>query len=579
MKLTSYPHLIAEWHIEKNHDTQPSEVPHKSNKIFWWKCQKNTDHEWKTSVANRVQGRGCPYCSGNKVDHTNNLNAIYPELASEWHPEKNGAVSPSDVFCRSTKKVWWKCSKGIDHEWESSPRQRAKNSSCKFCDGFYLSYTNSLEKTFPDIAQQWHIEKNGDLKAEQFTYRSNQNVWWKCSNGEDHEWLTSIAKRVKNPNCPFCTGYKVSKTNSLLHCFPEIAKEWDFNKNFHLKPADVTYGSSLMVHWKCSRDPSHQWKARINSRTSPSQNNGCRWCSARQKSAPELRLLAELKALFEQVEYRPRIGGKELDLFLPEISIGIEYDGWYFHKNKQQIDSEKNEYFKSIGIKIFRLRRAPLEPISDSDSIVYQDELTKLDLDRILSKISENSGMFLKHKIAAYLKKKSFINPELFNQLLAEFPRPPSKMSLANLHPNIANEWDHEKNRPLTPLDFTPGSDKRVSWKCTKFPEHTWEASISHRTNAKRPSGCPHCNGRGPHRKLTRENSYMLLYPDAAKEWHPERNVGMEVEKVTSGSGKKAHWVCSCCNREWKSVIRKHKTPGCSKKCKHILKKKNAVYF
>ena len=39
----------------------------------------------------------------------------YPELASEWHPTKNGGLIPEDVLLGSNKKVWWICSEG--HEW------------------------------------------------------------------------------------------------------------------------------------------------------------------------------------------------------------------------------------------------------------------------------------------------------------------------------------------------------------------------------------------------------------------------------------------------------------------------------
>jgi hypothetical protein len=44
----------------------------------------------------------------------------YPNLANEWHPTKNGELSPYDVTNGSNKKVWWKCAKGNDHEWEGN---------------------------------------------------------------------------------------------------------------------------------------------------------------------------------------------------------------------------------------------------------------------------------------------------------------------------------------------------------------------------------------------------------------------------------------------------------------------------
>ena len=39
------------------------------------------------------------------------------ELAKEWHPTKNGSLTPADLTLGSNKRVWWICSKG--HEWQA----------------------------------------------------------------------------------------------------------------------------------------------------------------------------------------------------------------------------------------------------------------------------------------------------------------------------------------------------------------------------------------------------------------------------------------------------------------------------
>lgn len=45
--------------------------------------------------------------------------ATYRKLVKEWHPTKNGDLKPSDFTAGSGQKVWWKCPKGDDHEWEA----------------------------------------------------------------------------------------------------------------------------------------------------------------------------------------------------------------------------------------------------------------------------------------------------------------------------------------------------------------------------------------------------------------------------------------------------------------------------
>ena len=61
--LSEYPNLIKEFHPTKNCDLKPENLTIKSEKKVWWKCPKGDDHEWKTSVTNRIKGFGCPYCS------------------------------------------------------------------------------------------------------------------------------------------------------------------------------------------------------------------------------------------------------------------------------------------------------------------------------------------------------------------------------------------------------------------------------------------------------------------------------------------------------------------------------------
>jgi hypothetical protein len=37
-----------------------------------------------------------------------------PELAKEWHPTRNGDLTPDQVTPGSSRKVWWRCSLGYE---------------------------------------------------------------------------------------------------------------------------------------------------------------------------------------------------------------------------------------------------------------------------------------------------------------------------------------------------------------------------------------------------------------------------------------------------------------------------------
>ena len=44
----------------------------------------------------------------------------YPHLVKEWHPTKNGELTPNDFTYGSNKKVWWRCP--IGHSYYSRQR-------------------------------------------------------------------------------------------------------------------------------------------------------------------------------------------------------------------------------------------------------------------------------------------------------------------------------------------------------------------------------------------------------------------------------------------------------------------------
>ena len=125
----THPKIAAEWHPTKN-DLGPSEVTKGSGKKVWWLCEKG--HEWEATVADRTSGYGCPYCSGRRVSDANNLAVLFPEIAKEWHPDKND-LGPSEVTKSSGKKVWWLCEKG--HEWEAIVNNRTRGRGCSYCSG------------------------------------------------------------------------------------------------------------------------------------------------------------------------------------------------------------------------------------------------------------------------------------------------------------------------------------------------------------------------------------------------------------------------------------------------------------
>lgn len=133
--------LSKEWHLTKNGKLTPKDVTPNSHIKVWWIC--NSGHEWKATIKNRNNGKGCPFCSGKAVCNDNCLATLNTELAKEWHPTKNGTLTSKDVTAKSNKKVWWICARG--HEWEARicHRNKINGSNCPYCRNPKIQKSNS----------------------------------------------------------------------------------------------------------------------------------------------------------------------------------------------------------------------------------------------------------------------------------------------------------------------------------------------------------------------------------------------------------------------------------------------------
>ena len=208
----------------------------------------------------------------------------FAHLVSQWH--SRNSLLPYEVSRGSHLKAWWKCKAGRDHEWRADVSNRVAGAGCPFCTNRRVSVTNSLATCHPNIAAQWHPTKNGTLGPADVLRSSGIRVWWQCPKAPDHVWHVSVHARTQGRDrlCPFCTGNKVSRTNSLAAREPDLAREWAHRLNGRLTPADVTAGSNRVVWWRCSRQTDHLWKAQISNRSL--SRSGCPFCAKRAVPVP-----------------------------------------------------------------------------------------------------------------------------------------------------------------------------------------------------------------------------------------------------------------------------------------------------
>lgn len=260
-----YPALAKEWHPHKNGARTPETVLAASAKKAWWRCPKK--HEWSAVIASRSRnGRGCPFCAGQRLTRKKSLAARFPKLARQWHPTRNGRLTPFDLMSGTARQVWWKCAKGPDHEWQASANHRTKPLpvGCPFCAGRRASVTNSLAIQHPELAAEWHPRKNKPLRPDQVTSGTSRKVWWRCR--QRHEWLAMVDNRARGRGCPFCSGNRVDEKRLLINTHPEFAAQWHPTRN-QTSLERIAFDSYKAVWWRCRKNRSHVWRATVYQRT------------------------------------------------------------------------------------------------------------------------------------------------------------------------------------------------------------------------------------------------------------------------------------------------------------------------
>lgn len=268
---TTHPEIGLEWHPTKNGDLSPSEVSPGSHAMVWW--IDHFGHEWESSINKRTQGRNCPICSGHKVVvGVNDLAFLRPDIAKEWHPTLNGALSPASITISSGLLVWWLGECG--HEYKSRLASKTLGVGCPYCSGTKLLLGfNDLQSRHPSLAAEWHPTKNGDLIPSSVHGGQPRFYWWLGECG--HEWRQLLTSRTSGRGCPYCVGKKILLGfNDLETTHPEICLEWHPTKNGALTPQQVSIGSSKGVWWLA--DCGHEWRTSIPIRL---RGSGCPTCS------------------------------------------------------------------------------------------------------------------------------------------------------------------------------------------------------------------------------------------------------------------------------------------------------------
>lgn len=225
------------------------------------------------------------------------------------------------------------------------------------------------------LLEEYSDKNNESIKK--IAYSSNKKVWWKCSIC-GYEWEAAPNWRTGKDKCGCakCAGKIVNEKNSLLTYINNNGKfglqlKKEYSSKNELGLDEVSYSSNKKVLWECSICKK-EWWVRIDHRTR--EKSGCIYCNRTSTSFPEQLIFYILKR--ELINYevfnRDKSEGREIDIYIPSLKFGVEYDGWNWHKDKQEEDNKKHQYFKERGLDIIRIiGKNNDEPIEINSNLEY----------------------------------------------------------------------------------------------------------------------------------------------------------------------------------------------------------------
>ena len=256
-----------------------------------------------------------------------------------------------------------------------------------------------------------------------FKKGSNKKVWWLCRKGTcktEHVWEDQICHRTQRRGCPFCSRKRVCpcKCNSLKNKFPEIAKEWNYDRNKKL-PDEYLSGSNQKVWWICSVPKcgtAHIWKTKINYRTLNKLN--CPFCYGK-KPCP--------------------CGCNSFERKFPDIA-----KEWNYDRNEKSPE----EYLPGSEEKVWwKCKKSDCGTAHEWQARIWSRT----------GKGRTGCPFCVNHKIC-----------------------PCECNSLKNTFPELIEEWNYNRNQKK-PEEFVSKSDKKVWWKCSEC-RYEWRATIHNRT-------------------------------------------------------------------------------------------------
>ena len=364
------------WDHERNEEKTLRTVTLRATRVCCWKCPE-CSHLFEEKVLYMTGGNTrCPECAKAKQklwsaqyeEWKRTPISDVPELAAAWADEGD----PRTVMVVTNDLCRFKCPEG--HFPRIAPVTFLR-SGCPSCRATETRKTqkNWLADVLPEIASQWHPERNGKLTPKKVVWDSKRKVWWQAECC-DFVWQESPRDRdkYKRLRCPQCRTI----LGSLAWKDPGLASEWSPANPVSAWYVRPTAATAYSPEWICATDPSHVWSSPLASRSAGAE---CPECSVAGKSKVELDHFEAAKQVFESVRSGAVLRSSEfttrkswtadIKATAGGMELVIEYDGDYWHRApaKLMVDERKSKDLLDAGYVVVRLREDDLPPLPVTD--------------------------------------------------------------------------------------------------------------------------------------------------------------------------------------------------------------------
>lgn len=469
------------------------------------------------------------------------LSQTHPSLAAQWDYSRNGELRPDDLGIGSSKLVWWKCDKG--HFWQQLVNRRRVTAACSFClNQRVWPGENDLATTNPELARQWHPSLNGSITPSDVSAGTPKKYWWKCDKG--HEWLANVGMRNSGVGCAVCANRQVvAGINDLEHLEPEVAKEWNTEKNHGVRANQVTPGSNKKYWWLCSKG--HAWKATPASRCFR-KRTGCPYCS-NQKVLPGFNDLQtttpELASLWHPILNDP--------VSPRDVVSGSSRSFWWLCKEGHTFRANGDHLVRGRGCAVCAGRQID---VGVNDLATVRPELAR-EWDLAKNSLRPTEVTFgSNHKIWWLCLRDHSYQAAVSHRSIGGTGCPycDNKVvftgfnDLVTTHPEVAKRWHPTKNVPVEASQVIAGTAKKFWWQCDKG--HSYRASGD---AIMRGNGCSVCSN---YSLVVGVNDLAHTNPEIAATWHSSRNGTLQPTDIVAGSHKKIWWQCDK-GHEWEAQV------------------------